>query len=67
MTLAEKIIYLKKEMGIEYSFIAKKIGSYPDRIYKFTRPKDHELYKNLGQEQLKRLEKYLSGFDFPQK
>lgn len=65
MILAEKITYLKKEMGIEYSFIGRKIGATPNRLWRFALPRDNKHYRNLNADQLKALEEYLSNFTFP--
>ncbi|MDB2151196.1 hypothetical protein [Clostridium butyricum] len=56
MILAEKITYLKKEMGIEYSFIGRKIGATPNRLWRFALPRDNKHYRNLNADQLKALE-----------
>lgn len=66
MTLVEKIKYLKKEYGIEYKFIARKIGVSSDRLSKFMKPVESEYHRKLRDEHIKKLKQYLSGFVFPQ-
>ena len=65
MTLVEKVKYLKQNYGITYAFIARQIGVIPNRLTRFALPRDNKNYRNLTQQQLARLEEYLSGFTFP--
>ncbi|WP_321995097.1 hypothetical protein [Clostridium butyricum] len=64
MTIAEKLKYIKENYGVEYTFIAKKIGTTYNRLYRFTLPKDNKNWRNLMPEQLKALNNYLNGFSF---
>lgn len=67
MTIAEKLKYIKEHYGVTYVFIAKIIGSNKNRIYRFMLPRDNRHWRNLMPDQLKKLNEYLNGFDFPQK
>ena len=67
MTITEKLKHVKKHYGVEYTFIAKKIGTTYNRLYRFTLPNDNKNYRNLMPDQLKKLNEYLNGFTFPEK
>ncbi|ENZ30159.1 hypothetical protein HMPREF1084_04005 [Clostridium butyricum 60E.3] len=66
MTIAEKLQYLKGNNGINYSFVAKKIGTTYNRLYRHILPKDNKNWTSLLPHQLKALNDFLNGFEFPQ-
>ena len=63
MTIIEKLKRAKENYGITYTFIAKKIGTTYNRLYRFTLPTDNENHRDLRLNQKIRLEKYLDGIE----
>lgn len=62
MTMIEKLKYIKENNGITYTFIAKKIGTTYNRLYRFTLDKKNENYRDLNILQKEKLGNYLSQY-----
>lgn len=59
MTAIEKLKYIKENNGVTYTFIAKKIGTTYNRLYRYTLPRDNENYRDLSNNVKENLYKYL--------
>lgn len=51
------------EGGITYSFIANYIGSNRNRIYRFLLPVDNKQYRNLNEDNFKKLKELLEKYN----
>ncbi|MCS6107944.1 hypothetical protein DWV12_11235 [Clostridium botulinum] len=60
MNTIQKLKYIKENYGVTYTFIADKIGTTYNRLYRFTLPKDNDNYRDLSYQVKIKLNEYIN-------
>lgn len=63
MSIIDQLKKVKKEKGITYTFIADKIGTSYNLLYRFTLLKENIQHRDLKTNQLEKLKQYLNEME----